>query len=129
MLNIPNTDINPLSYAWLHETQEVDNKLMNNIQVQHNGYHLKQFGEFKLACYTKTQENPNQDWKIFLSDEALEPAVAWFHEYLSHPGRDRHIAGMNRFYHINLRKTIEALRCELCQHHKVDGRGMGKLPS
>ena len=128
-LNIPNSPINPLSYQWLKETQESDEELMNQVNIENSGYHLKRFdSKTELVCYTKPDEDPTQDWKICLSDEALEPAIAWFHEYLGHPGRDRLFSGMSRYHHVNLKNKILDLKCDICQQHKVGERGFGKLP-
>ena len=76
------------------------------------------FTDIKLICYS-TLNSAKSDWKICLSDEALKPAVKWFHEYLTHPGREHHFKGMQRYYHPKLRCIIEALRCKICQFHKT----------
>ena len=76
------------------------------------------FTNIKLICYN-TPNSTKSDWKICLSDEALKPAVEWFHKYLSYPDRERHFKGMQRYYHPKLRCMIEALRYEICQLHKT----------
>ena len=66
---------------------------------------------------------------IVLTDEALQPSLQWFHLYLSHPGQERLLQGMRRYYHPDLRKSIVSFTCDTCQRHKVDTRGYGQLPA
>ena len=127
MLNVPQSEDNPLSYTWLKETQESSETLQQKLTNNISGYHTRKFDDVELICYSP-QGSTESEWKICLSDEALKPAVEWFHEYLSHPGRERHFKGMHRYYHPRLRRTIEDLRCENCQLHKAGERGYGKLP-
>lgn len=128
-LNIPNSTIHPLSFKWLQEAQESDEELMNQVNIENSGYHLKKFdSDTQLVCYTKPNEDIVQDWKICLTDDILDETIAWFHEYLGHPGRDRLLLGMNRYHHVNLKNRIADLECDICQQHKVGSRGFGKLP-
>ena len=67
------------------------------------------------------------DWKICLAEEALKPAIHWFHLLLNHPGRDKLLQGMTRYFRPNLRKQVQTYHCDACQRNKIDGRGAGQL--
>ena len=127
-LNLPSSDENPLSYRWLKEMQDSDLNLERR-SADSPYYSTKTFDEIELVCYTEPGKDADNDWKICLSDEALDPAIRWFHQVLGHPGRERLIQGMDRYYHPNLRQRIGAYRCDACQRYKTDGRGHGQLPA
>lgn len=129
-LNLPITEKNPLSLRWLAEMQSAEAKLLQLAKTTDTGYHVKEFeDDIKLVCYTKPGNDEDTDWKIVLTDEALQPSLQWFHLYLSHPGRERLLQGMRRYYHPDLRKAIVNFTCDACQRHKVDTRGYGQLPA
>ena len=71
MLNIPQSDDNPLSYTWLKETQDSSQELQQKITNNVTGYHLRRFDDVELICYSPQGSNES-DWKICLSDEALQ---------------------------------------------------------
>ena len=127
-LNLPSSDANPLSYRWLKETQDSD-LVLERRSKDDPRFSIRIFDEIELICYTAPGKEPDNDWKICLADEALDPAIAWFHQVLGHPGRERLIQGMDRYYHPDLRKRVSAFRCDACQRYKTDGRGHGQLPS
>ena len=72
MLNIPQSDDNPLSYTWLKETQDSSQELQQKITDNVTGYHLRTFDDVELICYSP-QGSSESEWKICLSDEALRP--------------------------------------------------------
>lgn len=125
MMNIPSMDANPLDFAWLKDTQDADRELTracNEVDL----YSRREFGDTELICYTPPRSSAD-NWKICLTDEAVNPSIAWFHQMLGHPGSQRLFEGMNRFYHPNLRKLTNDFKCDACQRYKVDGRGFGHL--
>ena len=74
-------------------------------------------------CHTTDGQDAETEWKICLSGKALGPAIHWFHQLLAHPGKQRLLQAMNRYYHRDLRKKIDAYRCDACQRYKLDGKG------
>ena len=64
-----------------------------------------------------------------MSDTAVHSAVKFFHISLNHPGEQRLLQGMHRYFHPELRKIIDDFQCDACQKYKVDGRGFGHLPA
>lgn len=127
LLNLPSTENNPLSYVWLKDMQDGDAQLESKCNSTEPHFHWRTFGDTKLVCYT--DKDKSDDWKICLTDEAVEHAVTYFHQLLNHPGKHRLLQGMSRFYHPRLRQVIEAIRCDACQRYKVEGRGYGHLPA
>ena len=129
LLNLPSSDNNPLSYLWLKDTQDEDHELIDRCKEDKSRYHLRKFDEVELVCFTESEKDEDTDWKICLTDEAVDHAIAWFHQIFNHPGQQRLFQGMHRYYHPALRKKIEAFTCDACQRYKVDGRGFGHLPA
>lgn len=127
MMNIPRSTHNPLNYDWLKDTQDADSELVKRLDQQVKGYHKREFDEVELICYSPTGGSKNDNWQICLTDEAVGPAIAWFHQVLGHPGNSRLLKGMHRYYHPNLRQLIDRFKCDACQRHKIDGRGFGHL--
>lgn len=68
--------------------QSAEAELLKLAKTTDTGYHVKEFeDDTKLVCYTKPGNDEDTDWKIVLTDEALQPSLQWFHLYLSHPGQ------------------------------------------
>ena len=128
-LNIPKMDDNPLSYQWLKDTQDADTELQKLTETDEARFYLKKFRDVELICFTEAGRNKNRYWRIALSDEAVKPAIAWFHQFLNHPGKHRLLDGMNKYYHPQLRRFVEQFKCDSCQRYKTDGRGYGHLAS
>ena len=127
MLNLPSSEKNTLNYDWLKDTQDTDPSLEGKCTNKVPGYSKQKFDEVELICFTAPGKDTTNDWKICLTDEAVGPAVAWFHQVLGHPGRQRLYQGMNQYYHPKLRTSIDSYQCNACQRYKVDGRGFGHL--
>ena len=124
-LNLPHKEENPLSYQWLRETQEGDSILMKRGEGNDPKFHMRKFGDVELVCTGRAEK---EDWKICLTNEAIDHAIEWFHQVLNHPGKQRLLDGMARYHHPHLRQRIDALKCDACQRHKVDGKSYGQLP-
>ena len=126
-LNLPHSDENPLSLDWLRDTQQSDKNLIARAKEPGTRYHWRAFGDVRLLCYTKVPGKEDTQWKICLGTEALDSSIHWFHQLLNHPGKQRLLQGMDRYYHPDLRKHIDKYSCDACQRYKLDGRGVGKL--
>ena len=77
-----------------------------------------------FSFFGKIQIRETPDWT-----QMLLPTVIWFHQVLSHPGEKRLRKTLQqRYYHPQLRRTVDRYRCEHCQRHKLSGKGYGLLP-
>jgi hypothetical protein len=55
--------------------------------------------------------------------------IQWFYQVLGHPGQTTLRETLQqRYYHPQLRRQIDAFRCEHCQKYKLTGKGYGLLP-
>ena len=124
-VNIPRSETNPLDFNWIKDTQDADRELAQ-VCKEVEAYSSRMFNDVELICYTPPKQ-PADNWKICLTDEAVKPAVEWFHQVLGHPGSQRLYDGMHRYYHPDLRRIINELKCDACQRYKNDGRGAGHL--
>ena len=76
------------------------------------------FADEELMCYTEDGKDKNADWKICLSDTCCSPQCSKV--------KQRLLQGMHRYFHPDLRKSIDNFHCDACQKCKVDGRGFGQ---
>ena len=90
----------PLDFVWMQQEQQQDAALQQlPIQKPHQ-YHVRQFTDsISLITYTKPNDNPENQWKICLTDGMLLPIVKWYHEYLGHVGSTRLRATLQTRYH------------------------------
>ena len=58
LLNLPNSDDNPLSYLWLRDMQERDPELVAQSQEPDSGFQVKIFDDHAIICYTEKDKNP-----------------------------------------------------------------------
>ena len=63
LLNLPNSDDNPLSYLWLRDTQERDPELIARSRKPDLGFHVKIFDDHEIICHTEKDKILNQTWK------------------------------------------------------------------
>ena len=116
------------SLQWLRETQEGEERLQAKAEDPRSNYHFWQFEQdIQLVCHTPAGKDPEVDWAICLADGALTPAVNGFHQMLNHSDRTCLLQGMQQYYHLKLRKTIDNLKCDAFQRYKQEGRGSGHL--
>ena len=127
MLNLPPSSENPLNFEWIRDTQEASAELRRKCGEGISGFSRRKFDGIDLICFTDKGQNEDENWKICLTDEAVRPAIAWFHQVLGHPGRDRLYEAMHRYFHPELRKIINQFKCDACQRYKAEGRGFGHL--
>ena len=82
-----------------------------------------------MFWYCKPGLNKNENWKIVLPRKLLKPAIKWFHIVTGHPGEKRlELTLRLRFFHPELRHLVKKFKCDLCQRHKLPGKGYGLLP-
>ena len=131
-LNFPESDTpenNPLSYAYIREQQQQDQKLLALLEKYPDNYYYDNLDDDvnDVICYKK--DSNSDDWKIALPDSMVPEVVTWFHQVLGHPGqtRLRHTL-QQRYHHPQLRRQIDRFRCEHCQRYKLAGKGYGLLP-
>jgi len=120
---------NPLNMRWIADCQRRDDKTrhLRNNPSQH--YHLKKFGDIDVLVYVANNANPDNNWKIVLTEETIKPVVRWFHEVGGHSGQTRLYAMIDARYHYpGLRKEIADLNCDICQRYKDTGPRYGHLP-
>ena len=76
----------------------------------------------------RPNNNENQ-WRIVLPEQILDKTIAWFHQIMGHPGSKRLRETLKkRYYHPQLRRTVNKDQFEHCQKHKLLGKGYGLLP-
>ena len=117
-LNLPSSEENPLSMKWLRETQQGDTGLITRADEDGNRYFWRDFEGVKLVCHAEAGKEDTH-LKICLANEALKPAIHWFHLLLNHPGRDKLLQGMTRFYQPDLWKQVAAYKCDACQRRRI----------
>ncbi len=127
LLNLPASGPHPLNFEWLRDTQDAVTSLRGQCNRGISGFLKRKFDGFELVCFTEKKKEENDHWKICLTNEAMVPAIAWFHKVLGHPGMNRLLKAIHRYFHPNLRKLIYSFRCNACQRHKVNERGWGYL--
>jgi transposase InsO family protein len=131
-LNFPETETpeeNPLSYAYIREQQQQDNRLLALLEKYPDNYYYDKLDDDvdDIICYHKNDANAN--WKIALPEQMVPQVIHWFHQVLGHPGQTRLRETLQqRYYHPQLRRQIDAFRCEHCQRYKLTGKGYGLLP-
>ncbi|KAL7525701.1 hypothetical protein ACHAWF_001473 [Thalassiosira exigua] len=88
-LNLSSSDDNPLSVPWLKDTQSKDADLFAQYEVEGSAFHKRKFDNVELVCFTEIGKNTESDWKICLTNDAVDHAISWFHQLLNHPGQQR----------------------------------------
>ncbi len=89
MLNLPASGPNPLNFEWLRDTQDAVATLRRKCDNGEPEFSSKSFDGIEMICFTEEGRDENDHWNIFLTEEAVRPAIAWFHEVLGHPGKHR----------------------------------------
>ena len=65
-------------------------------------------------CHVKEGENPNEQWRIALSKDMIEPTISWFHKVTGHPDSKKlRLTLQQRYYHSELRHHKEIIRQRL----------------
>ena len=133
-LNLPEMEQpenNPLSYAYIREQQQADNKLLQLVVKHPQNYVYMDLDDDveDIICYKKHPDSLPSEWKIALPDSMVPEVVTWFHQVLGHPGQTRLRDTLNqRYYNPGIRRHIDNFHCEHCKQHKLAGRGYGLLP-
>ena len=113
----------------MQQQQQQNNELQQLVTCQPNEHIQLVFNDtFSLITYVKPGNDPNQEWKICLTEPMLLHMVQWYHVFLGHVGQTRLLHTLNMHYHHQyLRRTINNFNCEACQLHKVGGRPYGRF--
>ena len=121
---------NPLNYKYIRDEQQTCAAIATARQKHPNNYVTKELDDnVHVICHVKTGKDPNVDWKIALPESMLDETISWFHTVLCHPGQKRLNEMMQtRYYHPDLRRHINNLRCDVCSRNKLSGPGYGLLP-
>ena len=128
-MNCPSTDRNPLRYQWLADSQSEDQQLLQKCyDVQNQNFQLKNFKDIDLCSYCKDPSDPNEHWKIVLTDETLDPTIEFYHKLLNHPGHNALEKALSLYYHPQLGARVRGFVCHDCQFTKAGTRGVGHLP-
>mmetsp|Transcript_8887 Transcript_8887/g.14664 ORF Transcript_8887/g.14664 Transcript_8887/m.14664 type:complete len:1289 (+) Transcript_8887:344-4210(+) len=130
-MNCPSTTRNPLRYQWLAESQSEDQQLLQKCNdAQNPNYQVKDFKDIDLCSYCKDPSDPNEHWRIVLTDETLDPTIEFYHKLLNHPGHNALEKALHLYYHPNLGlgARVRAFACHDCQFTKAGTRGIGHLP-
>ena len=86
----------------------------------------RHFGDVELIVYN--YPDPEESWKICLTDNTVEDVILWFHHVLGYPWKDRLKKGMYIFHHPNLQENIMSYDSETSQLYKTGSRSYGHLP-
>jgi hypothetical protein len=133
-LNLPETENpeqNPLSFEYIREQQQADERLLSQLEKYPDRYHYKRVDADvePIICHTKSGLNKVTNYQIALPESMLTETVEWFHQIMGHPGEKRLRQTLEqRYYHSKLRYTIDRYKCKHCQRHKLPGKGYGLLP-
>jgi len=85
-------------------------------------------GSQDFICYRATEQ---QDWRIYLPQQLLQPVTNWYHHVQGHPGIDRMYRTVSKhFYSPKYKDYVTQFlsNCHDCQKHKLHGPGTGELP-
>ena len=121
---------NPLNYKFIRDQQQACQALATARQRHPHDYNVKELNDnVHIICHVKPGTDPNVNWKIALPNSMLNEAISWFHTVPCHPGQKRlNEAMQTRYYHPDMRRMINNLRCEVCSKNKLSGPGYGLLP-
>ena len=125
-VNAPSTDSNPLRYSWIRESQQMDADLLQCLQSDPAHFQVRNLQDTELICFNKNPEE--DDWKICLTDQTLDPTIEFFHQLLNHPSHNVLLSTMRLFYHPSLSERARSFACDTCQRVKSGTRGVGHFP-
>ena len=113
----------PLSPKLLFKEQQKDKKLLKLVDKNKNDYGTRTVEDVKLITHNK---------KIVVPTVLRQRIVAWYHEYLVHPGSTRMEATLKQnLTWPNLKKDVEQYvrTCHKCQKNKQQRKKYGHLPT
>jgi hypothetical protein len=120
-----------LSFSRISEAQQEDQDLLQAIAEDQNNpkhYCSEEIHGIDIVFYKPSSEAVP---KIYLPESLRDETIAWYHEFLSHPGITRLLGTIKaNFYCPLLTKKIEEYvkSCHTCQVMKAADRGNGELP-
>ena len=115
-------ETHPTNYKTIKFYQQKDKNIIKIAKTDKN-YSIKQFHgtgkKYLLICYHD---------KIIIPKQIQTRIVQWYHDTLSHPGKELTIS--QYFYWKNLNKTVQDVctTCDTCQRLKRNKKNYGKLP-
>lgn len=119
---------NPITMHNIQQKQIQDVQLMQTAAANYQQYPVMQIDGKNIICYRPDLNNPN-DWKIYLPQALVHRVIVWYHLVLGHRGTTSMYETIRRrFYAPGLKKSIKALRCEICQRNKTLNQQYGHLP-
>jgi transposase InsO family protein len=131
LLNLPEVTVDKpfvLNFAQIAEKQKQDVELMALITSE-----PRRFKWMAMSDSTSVivDAKDNNDYRICIPEDLLDPIVAWYHQTLVHLGASRlHDTINTHLTNPGLRAQCEAITqtCDACQRYKNPGRGYGKMP-
>ena len=118
----PDDEALPMAPKVIHNHQQKDTALKRRIDSNPDKYSTT-----TLEGYDLITENE----KIYIPDSLQARVVAWYHEYLSHPGQNRTEQTLRQhFTWPKLRQHVEyyCKTCKSCQKNKRQKKKYGHLP-
>jgi len=118
----PDEEKFPLSPNLIAKYQRADKALQQQVEQGDRKYEVRTIEQTDVMTY---------DGKIVVPPALQERIVAWYHEYLGHPGQTRLEATIRQnFTWPNIRGQVEkhCRTCHACQIGKVQRKQYGKLP-
>lgn len=120
---------NPLDLAWIQQEQFNDQRLQQLRQAQPHLFPIKCVDNLPLMCFCVDPVQPENEWCICIPTHLLQDTIRWFHTILGHGGKSRTYDTIRRMYHHpDLKQTVDAYKCRVCQRRKLQGSGYGELP-
>ena len=112
----------PMDIPYIAEKQKEDKRLMTEIKKENHKYKLENIERTGVLT---------RDGKIYIPIAVRKDVMAWYHEYLCHPGATRTEATIrSTMTWPGLTKDVlsHCKKCKLCQLHKKNRKQYGKLP-
>ena len=131
-LNLPfeNVEENPLNISNMRDKQYECPDIQKWREKLPEHFITKEIDTVQdLICFVKPGANPDTSWRIVLPTSMLKSTIKWYHLVTGHPGSKRlELTLRHKYYHPDIRRSIEKFHCPHCQKHKLDGKGYGLLP-
>ena len=119
-----NVDEFPLQFERISEIQQNDPALLP--LADQEDFDIQEFHGTELIC-----RRHNNQWKIVLPEQLLQPTIEWYHTVLGHCGINRLLSTLQTHLWIpNAKRHVSSFisSCEECQRNKFAGPGYGHVP-
>jgi transposase InsO family protein len=114
----------PLDFQSIAESQQQDQALLP--LAEQDDFELQEFHGVEMIC-----KRHQDQWKIVLPEDLIEPTIDWYHIVLGHCGITRlETTLLNHLWFPNMRDRItrHVNECEHCKRYKFIGQGQGHVP-